>query len=357
MIMTLMLYACNSTPMGQLGMNIMSNPQKFPRASFFDFSLVCPEHRAKNKPLECLCRLHMLPPWKDPIDLWITKSQMGRADEAAFMAEILGEPSDEQGAVFDPMLVETTFQDNPAMTTLQCPPQGNVVFVSVDPACGGPSEMGIVSFYFSSSKALGDRPLGLTILGLESVNTQRVMMEPNWRFLVDHVNGVRKTYPHLLECATIVPIVESQGSQTTANTLCGRLSEHCQPCTLVFGRASSSSKETTYGVPTTADKKLLMVQRLQALMTDRQILIDSNFYTSGQRSLTDSKNMSSRSDMISVLVTQLKQMIDDGRNGVHGKHAVGMHDDLAMSMLMGAYWSFKARMLNSDLIILPAQRA
>jgi hypothetical protein len=293
------------------------------------------------------------------------------------MAEILGEPSDEMGAVFDPMLVETTFLEDPALTTMACPPQGNVVFVAVDPACGGPSEMGIVSFYFSSSQALGERPLGLTILGLESVNTQRVMMEPNWRFLVDHIRGVRRAYPRLLETVSIVPIVESQGSQTTANTLCGRVAEHCQPCLMLFGRPSSASRETTYGVPTTADKKLLMVQRLQALMTDRQILLDTRLYTSGQRSLSavmantvypgqaDARTgnervngrIETKTDLLTVLTTQLKQMVDDGRNGVHGKIAVGMHDDLAMSMMMGAYWSFKARMTSPDLITLPTVRA
>lgn len=338
-----------SSPMGMIGARIMANPELYPDTKFFFFSLVCEKHRRANKMVECICNFGDMPPWRDPVDLWLTMKQLGTDDETTYMSELLGEPCENAAVIFDPLLITRTFTSVPPenIIRMSTPPQGNTIYVSVDPACAGPSDMGIVSFYYSTDPRLGDHPIGLTLLGMETVNTQRTMMDQNWQFIVDHIAHLRKLYSGITPFVQIVPIVEAQGSQMTANTFCGMIVKHCMPCELVFG--TKGKRESSYGVPTTADKKLLMVHRLQALLSDNQILIDEKFYTSGRRTLTGGSNKGSTGKrVLQFLAAQLRVFADDRRGGMHGKRA-GQNDDLAMALMIGCFWSAMARIQQPNL--------
>jgi hypothetical protein len=349
-----------SSPMGQIGANIMGKRELYPDTDFFNFTLVCDEHRRQNKPLECMCRLHMLPPWKDAVDMWITRRQMGDANATAFMAELLGEPCDDAVAVFSSDSVAAAFLAEHRVT-MRTRPQGNAIYIAIDPASAGPSDLGIISFYYTSTSTAGTG-VGLTVIGAESVNTRGTDMDETQQFILAHIRGIRRLYPGITDKVQVIPIVESSGSHLTANSYCAMMLRHAMPCRVVFG-ASSVSKIKSLGVPTTPDNKLMMIMRMKMLMSENQICVDKKIYSSGERSIEAGGIASvvmmnvqrhilprSPDETLQMLANQLNAFSPGARGyGANGKLNGTRNDDLAMAALIGFYWSWDARCSHQSL--------
>lgn len=336
---------CASTP-GEPGSYMAAetnkmkrDPALYPESCVLDFSLVCQKHRDEDMPLQCRCKLENLPPWKNVAAIRQAQGQYGDGNSSDFIQEVLGEPVSSGTRIFDPKKLSASFRSIPV--DLQSMPQGNVIYVAVDPSGGGESEMAIASLLYTSESQL-------LVVGLDSALTKKLGAVDIANFVRSHLRTVRN-HTYTMN-AVFVPIVEDQGGVPMAQTICDIFSEQeFQPSIYLVGHKVDSSCRSD-GVPTTRAIKENMVFLVESLLNEFRIKLFTNLATTGSRNAIHANGASSAVDLVSLLLTQMGNLFYDDKKHITGKLGPGFKDDLAMAFMLGVYWSNKLRTSNSRLV-------
>lgn len=333
---------CASTP-GEPGSYMAAEtnkmktlPHLYPESQVLDFSLVCQKHRDDDTPLLCRCRLENLPPWKNVAAIRQAQSQYGDGNTGDFIQEVLGEPVSSGTRIFDPKKINEMFQR--PLYTLTDQPQGNVVYVAVDPSGGGESELAMASLlYTGDSRVL--------VIGLDSAMTKRMGAVDITQFIRLHLRKLRTMLPS----AVLVPIVEDQGGVPMAQTICDVFREsEFQPSVFLLGHKVMATCRSD-GVPTTREIKENMVFLVEQLLNEMRLLFAVNMFTTGNRSCQGNGSCPVAS-LLTLLATQLTNLFYDDKKHITGKLGPGFKDDLVMALMLGIYWSNKLRTTNRVLV-------
>ena len=337
---------CASTPgapgsyMAAETTRMKNAPAQYPESCVLDFSLVCQKHRDDDEPMQCRCKLDYLPPWKNVAAIRQAQAQYGDGNTDDFIQEVLGEPVSSGTRLFDPKKLQTVFTAAPVV--LDSTPQGNVIYVAVDPSGGGESELAITSItYTSSSQVL--------ILGVDSALTKKLGAADITKYIRAHLRILRENA--YTKYAVLVPIVEDQGGVPMAQTICDVFNEpEFQPVAYLLGHKVDSSCRSD-GVPTTRAIKENMVFLVETLLNDNRLKIAAHLITTGSRNAQQATGPFLSAKLIAVLHTQLNNLYVDDKKHITGKLGPGFKDDLAMAFMLAIYWSNKLRCLHTELVL------
>jgi len=336
---------CASTP-GEPGSYMAAEtnrmktvPAQYPESCVLDFSLVCQKHRDDDEPLLCRCKLDYLPPWKNVAAIRQAQGQYGDGNSADFIQEVLGEPVSSGTRIFDPKKLAAFF-NTPAIN-IDMPPQGNVIFVAVDPSGGGESELAIASMLYMENSQL-------MLIGLDSAMTKKLGAVDICEFVRVHLRKLRR-HPYIRNIV-MVPIVEDQGGVPMAQTICDIFSEpEFLPTVYLVGHKVDSSCRSD-GVPTTRAIKENMVFLVESLLNEARLKLLSTLVTTGSRNAQMAAGNVPAQNLISLLHVQLGNLFLDAKKHITGKLGPGFKDDLAMAFMLGIYWSNKLRSANPQLV-------
>lgn len=322
-------------------------PQAYPAIRVLDFSLVCNAHRESNRPLECRCKLHLLPPWKSPASLKEKMLEYGDAKSADFVQEVLGEPVSCGKTIFDPRLIKACFEKTHEIGNNI---QGDVIYVAIDPSGGGESELAITSIlYMGDSRVL--------ILGLESTLSFKMSANAMTDFVRKHLRKLRQM--PALKDLLIVPIVESQGGISMAQTLCDVFREtEFQPITFLLSHKVNASCETE-GVQTTKSIKENMVFLVENLLLSLRLLVWNNVFTTGIRNFNSPPNYNvenAKNVILTLLQSQMTKLYYDDKQHITGKAGDGYKDDLVMALFLAIYWSNFLRTKFSTMLVMGSRK-
>lgn len=335
---------CASTP-GEPGsymaaetQKMKSSPQLYSESRVLDFSLVCQKHRDDDTPLLCRCKLDLLPPWKNVAAIRIAQGQYGDGNSGDFIQEVLGEPVTSGTRIFDPKLLAMTFNADPL--TLYGMPQGNVVYVAIDPSGGGDSELAVASIVYTMDSRL-------LLIGLESALTKKMGAVDVSNFVRAHLRLLRSG----LRQAVFIPIVEDQGGVPMAQTICDIFREpEFQPCIFLVGHRVDASCRSD-GVPTTRPIKENMVFLTETLLKEDRLKLSPTLQSTGIRNIAMSiMRPNARNEMVQLLHTQLGALFYDDKKHITGKLGPGFKDDLAMALFLAIYWSNRLRTTTRSLV-------
>lgn len=345
---------CASTP-GEPGsymaaetQKMKNSPQLYSESTVLDFSLVCQKHRDDDTPLLCRCKLDLLPPWKNVAAIRIAQGQYGDGNTGDFIQEVLGEPVTSGTRIFDPKLLATAF--NADCLPLHGRPQGNVIYIAIDPSGGGDSELAIATIVYTVDSRL-------LLIGLESALTKKMGAVDVGNFVRQHLRMLRNLSNGNLRQAVFVPIVEDQGGVPMAQTICDIFREpEFQPCIFLVGHKVDASCRSD-GVPTTRPIKENMVFLTETLLKEDRLKISPIILSTGIRNIatgisgTNPEQLSRHSkDMLKLLHTQLGALFYDEKKHITGKLGPGFKDDLAMALFLAIYWSNRLRTMNRSLV-------
>ena len=333
---------CASTP-GEPGSYMAAETQKmknspllYNESTVLDFSLVCTKHRNDDTPLLCRCRLDLLPPWKNVAAIRMAQSQYGDGKAADFIQEVLGEPVSTGTRIFDPKLLASVFNASPL--DYRGLPQGNVLYMAIDPSGGGDSELAIATILFTIDSRL-------LLIGLESALTKKMGATDVSNFVRHHIRLVRKIYPN----PVLVPIVEDQGGVPMAQTICDIFREQeFRPAIFLVGHRVDASCRSD-GVPTTRPIKENMVFLCETLLKEDRLKIVPNIISTGIRNISAPAPTPPKT-LLKLLHSQLGALFYDDKKHITGKLGPGFKDDLAMSLLLAIYWSNKLRTTTRTLV-------
>lgn len=310
-------------------------------------SLACSECAAADKHHECTHQLQLIPPWKSLLRMTHMESLVPSGQKKTFQAEVYGVCHKQDGTYFDAKLLAAFVERERGLVDEL---QGNVVYVTVDPASHQKSEMGLM--------ATGLTPTGQTIiLGLSAVNVSRYETVHVSAVVQRFVNGVfgvlkRLAAPYL----RVVPIVECNNNDVIALSIVNAVLMACSRsrrfrCVNPF-EAEHFSKNITpgIGVWTTDQTKLAGIQHLQGMLQNGQLIASATLATvsradvaSGKRRSVMAGNFDGRAAgdvAIATLQEQLGRIKDDPKKKtISGKTAHGDNDDVAIALILAVYWS------------------
>mgnify|MGYP005989893719 FL=1 len=337
---------CASTP-GEPGSYMAAEtnrmktvPAQYPESCVLDFSLVCQKHRDDDEPLLCRCKLDYLPPWKNVAAIRQAQSQYGDGNTADFIQEVLGEPVSSGTRIFDPKKLAAFF--NMPAINITMPPQGNVVFVAIDPSGGGESELAIASMLYLENSQL-------VLVGLDSAMTKKLGAVDICEFVRVHLRKLRQ-HPYICNIV-MVPIVEDQGGVPMAQTICDIFSEpEFLPSVYLVGHKVDASCRSD-GVPTTRAIKENMVFLVESLLNEARLKLSTPLTTTGSRNAQMAVGHTPAQNLITLLHVQLGNLFLDDKKHITGKLGPGFKDDLAMAFMLGVYWSNKLRSANPQLVL------
>jgi hypothetical protein len=360
---------CASTP-GEPGsymaaetQKMKNSPQLYSESRVLDFSLVCQKHRDEDTPLLCRCKLDLLPPWKNVAAIRIAQGQYGDGNTGDFIQEVLGEPVSSGTRIFDPKLLATAF--NAEQLTLHGQPQGNVIYVAIDPSGGGDSELAIASIVYTADSRL-------LVIGLESALTKKMGAVDVSNFVRQHLRLLRGMYvnamttlPSSLRNAVFIPIVEDQGGVPMAQTICDIFREpEFQPSLFLVGHRVDASCRSD-GVPTTRPIKENMVFLCETLLKEDRLKIATHLLSTGIRNIASGGGGGEAGigtaysaarvarhgrESLKLLHTQLGALFYDDKKHITGKLGPGFKDDLAMALFLAIYWSNRLRTTTRSLV-------
>lgn len=330
---------------------IRDRPKEYPFAAFLNYSMVCDKHREANTPLECRCLLPYLPPWRSVAKVRATMKDYGDGSSAVFLKEIMGEPSDGGDRIFDPPMLKDAFFVRPRIALDNLKVSGNTIYIGIDPAKGGFSEVGITSVCWNVENEL-------VLLGMESVLTKKAKTEDIQAVLKEHVRMLRRLAPWT-ETAVLVPLVEDTGGNfTVTNSLADFILERCEPSHAYVGYSVDKIFRSR-GVNTDPHAKGSMVTQLQTLMRAGHLRVADAFFTTGIRNAyTQLGKGTSPQGMLQLAVDQLTnfhyEVTKSGKSErITGKVGTGKEekDDAAMSLCLAFYWSVFCRNRNPTILV------
>lgn len=306
-------------------------------------SLVCPNCYEQNKADKCVHKLGLIPPWKSLLRFTQMKRLVPAKRMKDYEAEVFGVLQPEGSRYFPAKLVESVFIKRPLFE--KNPFSGNMhdIFISIDPASHHRSYMGISAVVYGPEGQF--IVMGLASVGVEKCEAIQVQMVCS--------SFVHRLAQHpwirqrsLTTKFLVQPIVECNNNEILAQSILEAIKSASVSCRFItmnpFTKAHFGVDiRENLGVWTTDRNKLACIQQLYGAMLDGRVFVAKGACTVGEafRAGNIPPSLNSQRELLS---DQLKNFRDLPNGKVSGKDA-NTEDDMGMSLLMNAYWSYCIR--------------
>lgn len=307
-------------------------------------SLVCPMCYEENKAEKCVHKLGLIPPWKSLLRFTQMKRLVPAKRMRDYQDEVLGVMQPIGSRYFPAKLVEASFLKRPLYdkNPFAAVSRGEI-YVGVDPASHHRSFMGI--------SALTYGPEGqLIFMGLSSVGVNRCEALQIKMIINAFLHRLAR-HPWLRQRArttrfSIIPIIECNNNEILAQSILEAIETGCSSTGMQvlnpFTKTYFDSDITEHlGVWTTHRNKLAGIQQLYGSLLDGRVFVALGAVTVGEvyRPGFEHPSLQSQRELVTA---QLKNFRDLPDGSVSGKDA-NNEDDLGMTPIMLAYWSYCIR--------------
>jgi hypothetical protein len=297
-------------------------------------SLACASCLENQDAGRCCHNLHLIPPWKSLVRLNRMKALVPASKHKDYETEVYGVLSEAAPKYLPAPLLDAAV-DSERYTFDPNREPFSTVYVSVDPASHGKSDMGMV--------ALGLTPSGdHVILGLVSVNMSRCQTTEVQAVVRSFLRQLRQS-PLLDEHTLIVPIIECNNNEILAMSILS-VFHTLGPVWMPFTKSRFDAYITHgVGIWTTEENKMAAIQCLYQKLLEGGVMFAHPLITSDMSVVHLRARKVGSDEMIKVMCDQLKSFRDQLDGKVSGKGADGEKDDLGMACLMVFYWSLCVR--------------
>ncbi|KAK3249308.1 hypothetical protein CYMTET_41253 [Cymbomonas tetramitiformis] len=288
-----------------------------PMFKVLEIKLICEACAEKGVKDVCPHRRELIPPWKNDHRRELMTKALFEGQPRMYMQEQLGIPSGSDSRCFDTVSIDAF-----AATAVALDTDPRHVFVGIDTCGGGNNFMALVSGCY-------DRSNRLLILAVDTAPiTSDLQLETE---LASHFNRLRLMIPR---STILVSIIEANyGGWVQASRIAHLIR--------VFGPVMHVSCDKTHenkrpGIYTTWEIKERMRHELQRLLRERRICLATDVSTSRPGDVTEIAKQLKRCEYIykpssSTAAQERKRMISGKVNG--------QNDDVAIALMLLAYWS------------------
>ena len=306
-------------------------------------SLVCATCYDDNQAEKCVHKLGLIPPWKSLLRFTQMKRLVPAKRMGDYQAEVFGVMQPEGSRYFPAKIVDSIFLRRALLETNPIHLKKTRIFVAIDPASHHRSCMGISALLYGAEGQL-------VFLGLASVGVQKCEAMQIKIICGSFIHRLAR-HPWIRQrCKTtqfyITPIIECNNNEVLAQSILDAIGSAAGPASFkienpfqkeYFGTDISEN----LGVWTTERNKLASIQQLYGAMLDGRVFLAMGCITIGEvyRATNTPPSIQSQRDLVAA---QLKNFRDLPNGKVSGKDA-NTEDDLAMSVLINAYWSYCIR--------------
>ena len=303
--------------------------------TFFELlnhSLACKQCIDDGVAADCCHRLYLVPPWKSLLQFNSIGSLMPKNRAADFAAEVFGVMRHEIAQFLPEKLVNRCFRDRERVANAPTPIIRNdplTFWVGIDLAGHSKSELGIAAIV-----GVGGT---LTVVGGATVSVAQCQIAEVQAVLRRFLAELRR-HPWASEDSIIVPIIECNLNEVMAMSLLV-VFEDFTPMFMPFTPDRFGSLITAgVGVWTTEDTKLASIQVLYQALLDDQLSVAEVIAVAGRNAFDVRAKPTCPTATIEEMRKQLLQFTTDDKGKVTGKTPDGDNDDLAMALLLAAYW-------------------
>jgi hypothetical protein len=266
-------------------------------------TLSCKACRAAGKAESCKHNAHFVPPWKSEDRVDLVSKLYGSRKDLLYM-ETLGIEADDLRVCFRSEWIAKAWAQISTAT-----PQ--TVFVSYDPCGGGASAFSLCSLFMHRG--------GVVLLGCDEERARTVPQVLDR--ILTHMQSVRRLFPG----ATIVFVPESNLGLESSHA-------HCYLKQRVRNYKCISEKNKP-GVLTTASRKEAMVKHLEIMFMKNAVCLHKKRFT-GTGAWKKMKQQLETFKRVRRATISGYKVILTGKDG-------HLQDDLAMAVLLGAYFAEK----------------
>lgn len=297
--------------------------------TFVNHSLSCERCIELNEPSKCVHMLWLIPPWKSILRFAAMQRLIPKNKQQDFATEVFGVMSQDSAGYFPSEIVDET------MKRRTDPGRKGLLWVGIDPASHGISDMSMVAFTVSDT--------GLHIVhGIAAVNVARCE--------VLQISSIVKQFLSRLRYRgfnKMVPIVETNGNEIVALSIVNAFGSNAiMPFTKERFKAYVAPG---IGIMTTQNIKLAMIQQTYLALIDGRIAFSKDMCTADRSAFEGRVKPKDPNDVVDELGAQLKRFRDHPDGTVSGKGAAGENDDIAMALMMGIYWRVAVKASGSPL--------
>ncbi|KAK3279798.1 hypothetical protein CYMTET_12335 [Cymbomonas tetramitiformis] len=308
-----------------------------PMFHVLEVCLICETCAARGVKDVCEHRRELLPPWKSDHRREEMTRMLFESQPQMYMQEQLGIPSGADASCFDRESLDRFASRMRCEATTSTVSQLSYdVYVAIDTCGGGNNMMATVSGYLTAENEL-------VVLGMDATTvTSDAQMEHE---LCSHVQRVRK---RMHASARVISVIEANYGGWVQASRVAHIVDAFAPVAHLSADKSAMHRP---GVLTTAESKERMRHELQRLLAEDRVRMQLR----GEGG--------SRVDDVQLLVKQLRQFEYVYKPGASRKYAEckrvitgkvhGKNDDMAIAMMMLAYWPIYHR-LNGDRVLASA---
>ena len=292
-------------------------------------SLSCSACLEAGEGTECMHNMAFLPPWKSIVTL--TQMMNLVTDKDTFQMEVFGVISAGNEQYIPSKLIDAAIAREPVST----PWHPAHVWIAVDPASHGKSELALVAFAMT--------PDGVhVIIGLAAVNVGKCQTSEVQLVMHMFLDGIRKS-PLIPPSAVLIPIIECNNNEILSMSIL-RTCERYPPVTIPWTEEHfDKGISPGIGIWMTHDTKMAGIQTTYQALLDGRITFAKDLVVADRTAFHARARPATRAGLLTTLASQLRSFADQPDGSVSGKH-LG-NDDLACAIIIGIYWSACARAL------------
>lgn len=300
--------------------------------TLINHSLSCGPCLAIDDGERCCHHLHLIPPWKSLVRFNQMKALVPASKREDFATEVYGVLAGTVPSYLPKELIAAAVQRERHSTA----GYHSILWVGIDPASHGVSDMGMCAFVVSSA--------GMHIVaGLASVNVSRCQTTEVQAIVRSFLSDLRSSSPVVGSETQIVPIIECNNNEVLAMSILRTFQEFgpvWMPFTDErFGTCISSG----IGVWTTHENKMAGIQSSYQALLDGRVTFAEPLVTTGANTFRSRAREVDPEAMVDLLAAQLFAIQDQPDGTVSGKTLSGGKDDLAMAFIMAVFWSLSVR--------------
>ena len=295
-------------------------------------SLSCKKCMESNQGARCSHRLFLIPPWKPVLALGSISALMPKSQRDSYAAEVYGVMSSKYKCYLPSKLTQATFTHAERITTIPFPPGHTpTVWVGIDPASHGKSDMGMIAI-------LSDTTGGIYIIGIANVSAARCQTVELQSVVGMFLRKIR-AHPWLVNKpnAPLVPIVECNNNEVFSASLVS-VFKHYGPLWNPFTKDRFPRGITDgVGVWTTDDTKAASLSVVYQLLLESRVAVASSLAVADGTAFDSAQKTANANQLVTLLCEQLETFTDDEQGRITGK-IDGQNDDLGMAFLLACYW-------------------
>lgn len=276
----------------------------------------------------CCHNLHLIPPWKSLVRFNAMKRLVPAGRREDFAAEVFGVLGKGQGTYLPRHLIQAAVDRQRVSARALGIPRH--VWVSVDPASHGRSDMALVAFVVADG--------GMhVVVGLSNVNLDKCQTTEVQQVVRQFLARVR-SHPAVPTSAQMVPIVECNNNEILAMSIV-RVFENFGPVWMPFTADRFDAYITDgIGVWTREENKMAAVQATYQILFDGRLAFAEHLVTADKTAFASRARAALPEDAVQLLMDQLCAIQDQEDGSVSGKTLAGDNDDIAIAAIMGFFW-------------------